>query len=163
MTRVYIAPLEGGEARLLTRTPSTVPRWSPDGQWIAFSPGRGFENGVFLISADGSGERRLTQTGSWPVWFPNGKRIAYSTVGPDGNQQIRVVSFEDGSSNVLSGLNFNGTNNPIDLFSENLLVTTNSVHLSSEIWLLSQTRLAGDGGLSFFPRRFPWIGSPAET
>jgi Tol biopolymer transport system component len=138
MTRVYTSPLVGGEAKLLTPSPSTVPRWSPDGGSIAFSPSRSFDGGIFLISADGSGERRLTETGGWPVWFPSGKRIAYSTIGADGNQQIRTVSVEDESISVISALKFHGTNYPIDLFSEDLLVTTNGVHLSSEIWLLKQ-------------------------
>jgi TolB protein len=138
ITRVYIAPIDGGEARLLTRSQSTVPRWSPDGRQIAFSTVRTcpWDGGIFVISADGSGERRLTNRGSWPVWWPDWKRIAYLSVGPDGNQQVRVVSLETGSSAVLEGLRFNGTNSPIDLFSNNLLVTTNPVPLSSEIWLL---------------------------
>jgi serine/threonine protein kinase len=135
MTRVYVAPAEGGEARLITRSPSTVPRWSPDGLSIAFSPTRAADAGVFVVAADGTGERRLTQTGGWPVWAPDGKRIAYWMVGPDGNQQVRLVSVEDGSTSVLSGLRFNGTNHPIDLFSDDGLVTTNSVHISTEVWL----------------------------
>src|SRR5207244_12825312 len=52
MTRIYVAPIDGGEAKLLTRTPSTVPRWSPDGRQIAFSPLRSHDSGVFIISAD---------------------------------------------------------------------------------------------------------------
>jgi len=89
-----------------------------------------------IISADGSAERRLTNSGSWPVWSPDGKQIAYLTVGPDGNEQARVIPPAGGASKVLEGLQFLGINYPIDLFSNNLLVTTNAVHLSSEIWLL---------------------------
>jgi hypothetical protein len=57
-------------------------------------------------------------------------------VGPDGNQQVRVVPVAGGRSKALEGLHFRGTNYPIDLFRNNLLTTSNSVHLSSEIWLL---------------------------
>jgi TolB protein len=139
-TRVYISSFEGGEPRMLTRLPSTVPRWSPDGRQIAFSPARNYEEGVFVISADGSGERRLTETGSWPVWSPDGKSIFYLTVGQDRNEQVRVVSVQDPSSNTVLDLHFNGSNYPIDLFGRNLLATTNSIHLSSELWTLSPSR-----------------------
>jgi len=140
ITRVYIAPFEGGEARLLTRSASTVPRWSPDGSQIAFSPVRSYDGGIFVISADGSGEKRLTETGSWPVWSPDGKHIMYWTLGPDGNQQIRMVSVEDPSTTAVVDIQFRGTNYPFDLSSPNLLVTTHSVHLGSEIWMLSPRR-----------------------
>jgi Tol biopolymer transport system component len=136
MTRVYVMPIDGGEARLLTNTQSTIPRWSPDGRQIAFSPVRSYDGGVFVIAADGSGERRLTDTGGWPVWWPDGKQIAYLTVGPDGNEQVRVIPAAGGASKVLEGLEFLGTNYPIDLFPNNGLARSNSVHLSSEIWLL---------------------------
>jgi eukaryotic-like serine/threonine-protein kinase len=136
MTRVYIMPFDGGEARLLTKSQSTIPRWSPDGRQIAFSPVRSYDGGVFVISAEGFGERRLTDIGGWPVWWPDGKQIAYLIVGPDGNQQVRVVPVAGGPSKALEGLHFLGTNYPIDLFRNNLLTTSNSVHLSSEIWLL---------------------------
>jgi Tol biopolymer transport system component len=136
MTRVFISPIEGGEARLLTRTPSTVPRWSPDGKRIAFSPRRSNDGGIFVISADGSGERQLTKTGGWPVWWPDGKRIAFLNVSADGNQHVNVVSL-DGKSTTELPLEFSGNNFPIDLFSRNLLVTTNAEHISTDVWLLS--------------------------
>jgi Tol biopolymer transport system component len=141
ITRIYIAPMSGGEARRLTQSPSTLPRWSPNGQWIAFSPGRSFESGIFLIRADGTHEHRLTQTGSWPAWWPDGKRIAYLVIGPEGSQQIRTVPVEGGPSMLLSGLRFAGTNNPIDLSPDGTLIaTSNSVAVSSEIWLLELQR-----------------------
>jgi TolB protein len=139
-TRVYISPFDGGEARLLTQSSSTVPRWSSDGKQIAFSPGRDYDAGVFVISADGSAERRLTETGSWPVWSPDGKNIFYLTVGQDLNEHVRIVSVENPKSNATLDLQFNGSNYPIDLFSRNLLTTTNSVHLNSELWVLSPGR-----------------------
>jgi TolB protein len=139
-TRTYIAPMEGGEARRLTQTPSTVPVWSPDGSRLAFTPSRTLDSGVFVISADGSGEKQLTKSGGWPVWFPDGTRIAYRVLGIDGNQSIRIVPADGGSSTPLSGPQFNGGNFPIDLFPKSLLATTNGFHISTDVWLLSTDR-----------------------
>ncbi len=136
-TRVYVMPLTGGEVRRLTAEPSTVPRWSPNGQWIAFSPDRSFASGIFVTRADGTGLRRLTDTGGWPVWWSDGKHIGYQAIGPDGNTQIGVAPFEGGTPRTLSGLRFNGNNFPFDISRDGkLLVTTNTVHVSDEIWLL---------------------------
>ena len=136
-THIYIAPVEGGKARRLIDSASTLPRWSPDGKWIAFSPGRALNSGVFIIGADGTGMRRIAPTGAWPVWWPDGQRIGYQIVGPDGAQQIVVAPFAGGPAKPLRALRFKGTNNPFDVSSDGALVAT-SYHtdISSEIWLL---------------------------
>ena len=134
---VYIAPVAGGEARRLTDAPSTTPRWSPDGQWIAFGSDRSFAGGIWLIRADGTGQRRLTQTGGWPVWWPDGKEIGFQTVSPEGNEQIAVVPLAGGAPRMINALQFYGTNFPFDVSHDGTrLVTSNSQHLSDEIWLL---------------------------
>ncbi|MBI3669281.1 MAG: serine/threonine-protein kinase, partial [Acidobacteria bacterium] len=139
--RIVVAPLAGGEARQLTGSSSTVARWSPDGKWIAFSPDRSYTAGIFIIHADGTGLRRLTETGGWPVWWPDGKQIGYQALGPDGNEQIRAVPLEGGPSSPLATLRFAGTNYPFDVSPDGQrLATTNSVHLSDEIWLLRPPR-----------------------
>src|SRR5207244_4431885 len=89
--RVYTLRLAGGVPRLLTKSPASVPRWSPDGQWIAFAPDRGYGGGIFIVRPDGTAERRLTQTGGWPVWWPDAKRVGYLTITPDGRQQIETA------------------------------------------------------------------------
>jgi Tol biopolymer transport system component len=94
-----------------------------------------------VIGADGNGVRRLSETGSWPVWWPDGKQLGYLDTGPDGTQQIFIVPFKGGPSRPLAAIKFNGSNNPFDLSPDGaLLATSNSVHLSSEIWLLQPKR-----------------------
>ena len=55
---IHIAPLDGGESRRLTGSPSTLARWSPDGSRIAFASDRSYRGGIWIIDADGNGERR---------------------------------------------------------------------------------------------------------
>ena len=138
ISRVYVAPADGtGEARRVMETPGTVPRWSPNGQWISFSPSRSFSSGVFIVHPDGTGLRRLTETGGWAVWWPDGERIGFQVVGPDGNQQIRVYDMKSGETRTLSNVHFVGTNFPFDVsHGGKKLITTNYRHISDEIWLL---------------------------
>ncbi len=140
--RVYLAPATGGDARLLTKSPAAVPRWSPDGAWLAFAANRGYSGGIFVIRRDGTGEQRLSTDGGWPVWWPDGKQIAYLTIGPQGNQ-IRVVSL-DGQSRLLESIRLEGTNHPFSVFPDGKHIAgTNAVHVSDEIWLLEPAPRGG--------------------
>jgi TolB protein len=60
-------------------TDGADPFWSPDGQQIAFVRWRE-PRGVWVIDADGSGERRVFDWGEarWPTWSPDGDRILFS-------------------------------------------------------------------------------------
>lgn len=62
------------------------PVWSPDGSKIAFSSNRNSRFGIYIMNADGSNVRLLTDEPSepgGPVWSPDGSRIAF-TVGTGG-------------------------------------------------------------------------------
>jgi Tol biopolymer transport system component/DNA-binding winged helix-turn-helix (wHTH) protein len=137
--RVHIAPLLGGTARPLTSRPSSVPRWAPDGKLIAFSPNRSYTGGIFVIAPDGSGERRLTDVGGWPAWWPDGKQISYIAIGPDSSQQLWTVSVEGGPARLMKDLTFAGRNYPFDIAQDGRrLVTSRQVRMSREIWLLEK-------------------------
>jgi Tol biopolymer transport system component len=137
-TRIYIAPIGGGDARLLVDTASTLPRWSPDGRWLAFSPSRqAFSSGIFVVGADGAGLRRVSESGGWPVWWPDGKRIGFQDLAPDGSTQVSTVAVEGGPVQHIAGVRISGTNNPFDISRDGrLLATSGCVDVSSEIWLL---------------------------
>ena len=139
--RIYVAPVGGGEPRLLTDSPGSVPRWSPDGRWIAFSRDRDYAGGIFVIAADGSGERRLTERGGWPVWWPDGTRIGYRIIGPHGGQEIHVVPVEGGPSRHLDQFVFSGRNTLFDISPDgSLMALTRGVHLADEVWLIHPAR-----------------------
>lgn len=139
--RVYIAPLSGGTARLLTESPGAVPRWSPDGRSIAFGANRGYYGGIFVVNADGSNLRRLTSSGGWPVWWPGGTQIGFLVADRNGDQEIQIVSAAGGSARALSNIPFSGSNHLFDISQDGKsIVTTNAVHVSDEIWLLEPSK-----------------------
>ena len=85
---------DGSRQRRLMRR-GRQPLWSPDGRRLAFTRGQG-GGSVYVVNADGSGERNLTRG---PVrdfaWSPDGRKIAFDSVR-DGNSEIYVVNA-DGS------------------------------------------------------------------
>jgi Tol biopolymer transport system component len=63
--------------------PSVAPSFEQNGVRLAFSR---LGSGIFAVNVDGTGLRRLTSNGrdSYPVWSPDGKRIAFiRIVGPE--------------------------------------------------------------------------------
>jgi serine/threonine protein kinase/Tol biopolymer transport system component len=139
--RIYIASTGNGAARRLTASRGTLPRWSPDGSTIAFASDRRYDGGIFVIHADGSGERQLTKDGGWPVWWPDGSQIGYIAVGANGNGEIRTVSLRDGTARRLESVRLATLNHPFALFPDGVrLVVGNAVHMSDEIWVIEPRR-----------------------
>ena len=138
ISRLYVASIRGdGGPRRVLESSATVPRWSPDGKWISFSPNRSFSSGVFIVHPDGTGLQRLSDTGGWAVWWPDGEHLGFQVEGSDGNEQIQVLTVKTGELRTLPGLHFVGTNFPFDVSRDGKsLITTNYQHISDEIWLL---------------------------
>ena len=77
------------------------PKWSPDGERIAFHSRRDRRWGVYIANADGSDVTRLSTGGSFtgsPSWSPDGQRIAFVS-DRAGNYEIFSMNA-DGSDLV---------------------------------------------------------------
>ena len=74
-SELYIADADGRHRATLTRSPGAdeaTASWAPDGRRLVVERDRR----LFVIGADGRGERLLT-AGSSPTWSPRGGRIAF--------------------------------------------------------------------------------------
>lgn len=81
-TQIYLVPLSGGETRQLTNDEhsSASPRWSPDGERLAFVSARDGDDQVWTIDVSSGALKKITtiSTGAGdPVWSPDGKWLAF--------------------------------------------------------------------------------------
>lgn len=70
--QIYTINPDGtGDTQLTSEGSNEHPRWSPDGRFIAFSSTRSGGQGIYIMRADGTGEKRVSQEkggDSHPVW-----------------------------------------------------------------------------------------------
>jgi dipeptidyl aminopeptidase/acylaminoacyl peptidase len=99
---VWTIDADGTDLTRLTDSPEPDfdPSWSPDGRQIAFRSERSGEPEIWVMNADGTGQRRLAE-GLSPAWSPDGSLIAFagraglSVIRPDGTS-LRVLPGTEG-------------------------------------------------------------------
>jgi len=78
---IYVLPITGGEAHLLAGGPAweTQPRFSPDGQRIAFTSDRAGGDNIWTMARDGSDARQVSKETfrllNSPAWSPDGNYL----------------------------------------------------------------------------------------
>jgi Tol biopolymer transport system component len=95
---LYVVRAEGTALRQLTSGESIdrMPRWSPDGQWIAFHSIRGKDQFLWKIRADGSELQQLSPLADaiYPTWSPDGSRMAILMGAGIGHRENDVYIFD---------------------------------------------------------------------
>ncbi len=110
--RLHLMAVDGSAVGPIYSAPGTIgpivaqhpPRWSPDGQRLAFLRKEGpSRHAVFTIRAGGSELQRLTAAVSGPSWSPDGRRLAFArsdgeeialfTIAADGTDAQRVTTI----------------------------------------------------------------------
>jgi len=110
---IHIVRTDGTELQRLTAWGHSVasPDWSPDGEKIAYHRcdvcKQGGKLDVYVMNADGSGDRPLTKNPPWtggpfvasgnPVWSPDGTKLMFTQWFADQEAQIMVMDA-DGSN-----------------------------------------------------------------
>lgn len=94
---IYVTSLTGvPEQKTWDPARDTSPSWSPDGQAIAFTSGRGGNKDIWILSLQEDQLRQLTfYSGDDydPAWSPNGKWIAFVS-DRSGNPDIWIVEVQ---------------------------------------------------------------------
>ena len=103
---IYTLPIEGGQAKLIDGGMAfdSQPKFSPDGQWIAFLSDREGSDNIWIMHPDGTGVKEVSKdpnnSFTSPSWAPDGKYIFVS------KEQFGIGSSEiwmyhvDGGSGV---------------------------------------------------------------
>jgi Tol biopolymer transport system component len=106
---IWIMQADGTKPRALTTKNDIDPTWSPDGSMIAFASSRAGARQLFVMDADGSNIRQVTNlsdVGGRSSWSPDGKKLAFYA-GPLNDHNIYTINI-DGTG--LTQLTFGGDN-----------------------------------------------------
>ena len=134
---IYVAT-PGSEPTRLTENPDrdTSPRWSPDGNRIAFRARVDGNSDVWVMNADGSDLTRLTDDPAFdgdPSWSPDGSQLVF-TSQRSGNYDVWIMNA-DGSDQQ------NLTDHPADdeypSWYGDLIAFQSNRHSGPTIWLMT--------------------------
>lgn len=122
--RIYLANVDGSGSQLLNDSlPGAYPRWSPGGKWLAWRAVDKGDPALFVTNVDGGQAKKISTSPDsnekYGVvnddfdWSPDGKQIAYLTVGPligegpnfqypfQARARIQIYNMESSSTQML--------------------------------------------------------------
>ncbi len=110
---LYLSDITANNTRLLFGDDKTIqqePRWSPDGQWIAFVHGTEYQSGALqlaMLKPDGSSFKVLTNTQEGmvkgPSWSPDSSQIVYEIRNPEvGKSTLHIYDLNKQQSRPLT-------------------------------------------------------------
>src|SRR6266852_4846703 len=101
---LYTLPIEGGQAKLISGGMffDSQPKFSPDGQWIAFLSDREGSENIWIMHPDGTGVKQVSKDAdsemASPSWDPGGKYIYVSkTKFGIGPREIWMYHMDGGT------------------------------------------------------------------
>ncbi len=103
---LYRVPFAGGVATAITKGPpyDAQPRISPDGKWIAFISDRSGSDNLWIVKADGTEPRKLSNESQQavisPAWTPDSSYVIAS-VRATGGTELRMFHVNGGSGITL--------------------------------------------------------------
>ena len=94
---IWLVGRDGGDATRLTVHPGieSEPRFSPDGEWIAFTGNYDGNVDVYIISAKGGSPQRLTFHPDSDLargWSPDGERVLFTSYRDNPNRSGRFYT-----------------------------------------------------------------------
>jgi Ca2+-binding RTX toxin-like protein len=102
---IVTAESQGRGLDNLTTGPDFAPAWSPDGKRIAFRRGATPDAGLWVMNADGSGQRQLVASLhdlSFPAWSPDSRSLAYVAAGGTSSEDVWVLDVGTGAARDLT-------------------------------------------------------------
>ncbi len=109
-----VAGAGADDARItrLSNIINSYPDPSPAGDRIVFQSNRTGEGQIYVMDADGTNIRQLTDVplgAETPVWSPDGKSIAYAAYLADGNNDVFVMDKDgDNKRQITDGPGYDG-------------------------------------------------------
>ena len=110
---IFVMDSDGGDVRQLTSNGAedSWPRWSPNGQWVAFHSNVDGNFEIYVIRPDGTDLIRVTDYAGldqYPEWSPNGKQLAIRRdtdlylIDPDGSNPMQLTAGTTGFNQMAS-------------------------------------------------------------
>jgi TolB protein len=93
---LWVMKSDGSNPHAITSADDIDPTWSPDGSMIAFASSRTGSRQLFVMNADGSNVRQVTDLenmGGRSSWSPDGTKLTFYA-GPAGDHDIYVINVD---------------------------------------------------------------------